>query len=426
MMQTVNPHDVQALGTPASAQERAACGRHVALLTGGGDRPYALGLARALTASGTRVDFIGSDDLDSPELHESPHVRFLNFRGSQTEAASRPKKAARVLRYYARLLRYAWGAEPTVFHILWNNKFEYVDRTLLMLYYKLRGKRVVLTAHNVNAGRRDANDSRLNRLTLRAQYRLADHLFVHTAAMKRELCDDFAVLERAVTVIPLGLNNAVPQTDLTAAAAKRRLGLHDGERAILFFGRMDRYKGLDILVAAFQRLAASDRRYRLVIAGKPGPGYDFDGIQRALGAGDARDRVIQRIGFVPDADTELYFKAADVVALPYTEVFQSGVLVLAYSFGLPVVAADVGSFREDIVEGATGFLCRPRDPGDLARALETYFASDLFATLDGRRADIRRYARHRYSWDVVSEATSAVYDALRATSHVTPSLHGER
>jgi D-inositol-3-phosphate glycosyltransferase len=100
--------------------------------------------------------------------------------------------------------------------------------------------------------------------------------------------------------------------------------------------------------------------------------------------------------------------------------------VLAYSFGLPVVAADVGSFREDIVEGATGFLCRPRDPGDLARALETYFASDLFATLDGRRADIRRYARHRYSWDVVSEATSAVYDALRATSHVTPSLHGER
>jgi glycosyltransferase involved in cell wall biosynthesis len=398
----------------APAARTAMSEREIALLTGGGDRPYALGLARALVASGIRVDFIGSDDLESAELRASPRLRFLNLRGSQAEDVSLPRKGARVLAYYARLLAYAWRAKPAVFHILWNNKFEYVDRTLLMLYYRLCGKRIALTAHNVNAGRRDGNDSRLNRLTLRAQYHLADHVFVHTAAMKRELCEDFAVPEGSVTVIPLGFNNAVPQTDLTAAAARQRLGVDEGDRTILFFGRMNRYKGLDILVAAFERLVARDRRYRLVIAGKPEPGYEggLADIQRALGSGDLRDRVIQRIGFVPDADTEVYFKAADVVALPYTEVFQSGVLVLGYSFGLPVIAADVGSFREDVVEGATGLLCRPRDPGDLARAVEAYFASDLYADLARRRADIRRYATDRYSWDVVSDATSAVYDAL--------------
>ena len=53
--------------------------------------------------------------------------------------------------YYAKLIRYAATAEPRIFHILWNNKFEYFDRTLLMLYYRLLGKKIVLTAHNVNA-----------------------------------------------------------------------------------------------------------------------------------------------------------------------------------------------------------------------------------------------------------------------------------
>ena len=58
-----------------------------------------------------------------------------------------------------------------------------------------------------------------------------------------------------------------------------------------------------------------------------------------------------RIESVPDAETELYFKAADVLALPYTHVFQSGVLFLGYNFGLPVIASDVASLREDVVEG---------------------------------------------------------------------------
>jgi glycosyltransferase involved in cell wall biosynthesis len=52
---------------------------------------------------------------------------------------------------------------------------------------------------------------------------------------------------------------------------------------------------------------------------------------------------------------EVYLKAADVMVLPYNEIFQSGVLFLGYSFGLPVIATDVGSFREEIVEGERGF-----------------------------------------------------------------------
>ena len=167
--------------------------QRVALLTGGGDKPYALGLAEALTLNNVSLEFVGSDELAVPEMLENPRIKFLNLRGDQQPGVGPMKKTFRVMRYYGRLIRYASTAGPKVFHILWNNKFQLFDRTLLMLYYKALGKRIVFTAHNVNAGKRDGNDSLLNRLSLRVQYRLSDHIFVHTEKMKNELRTEFKI-----------------------------------------------------------------------------------------------------------------------------------------------------------------------------------------------------------------------------------------
>jgi glycosyltransferase involved in cell wall biosynthesis len=385
----------------------------VALLTGGFDKPYAFGLATALASRDVRVDVIGSDDVDSPEMHTTPKLNFLNLWGSKQEA-SLGTKISRMLIYYARLIRYATVAEAKIFHILWNNKFQFLDRTLLMLYYKLLGKKIVLTAHNVNAGKRDSNDSLLNRSTLRVQYLLADHVFVHTEKMKRELLRDFGVHERTVSVIPFGINNSVPHTDLSPREAKQRLGIRGDERTILFFGAIRPYKGLEYLVDAFQQLAATHPEYRLIIAGEPRKGAEqyLDKIQRTINGHDNRGQVLQEIRYIPDEETELYFKAADVLALPYTHVFQSGVLFLGYSFGLPVVGADVGSVREEIIESRTGFLCRSYDSADLAKALEKYFESDLFKNLDSRRQEIREFANAKHSWDIVGKITRNVYTQL--------------
>jgi hypothetical protein len=79
----------------------------VALLTGGGDKPYALGLATSLTSEQIAVDFIGSDDLAVPELLGNRQINFLNLRGDQCPEASWMAKALRVLRYYAKLIIYA-------------------------------------------------------------------------------------------------------------------------------------------------------------------------------------------------------------------------------------------------------------------------------------------------------------------------------
>ena len=385
----------------------------ISLLTGGSDKPYALGLVTALTTERVLIDFVGSDDLDLPDLRNNLLVNFLNLRGDQNPGANLARKVARILTYYWRLIRYAATAKPKVFHILWNNKFELFDRTLLMLYYKLLGKELVLTAHNVNIRKRDCTDTWLNRFSLRVQYQLVDHIFVHTERMKRELLSDFGIQERKVSVIPFGINNTVPNTQLTSVGAKKNLGISSGEKTMLCYGQIAPYKGLEYLISAFTDLLKRDGNYRLIIAGKPkwNEIYWNQVVQQMIDRG-VRDRVIERIEHVPDEDTEVYFKAADVLVLPYTRIFQSGVLFLSYSFGLPVIAADVGSLKEEIIEGKTGFVFKPQDSSDLARVIGQYFESELFRELESQRVQIKAYANEQYSWTKVAKITSAVYSNL--------------
>ena len=391
---------------------KAAVTAPVALLTGGGDRPYAFGLATELMCKSVALDIIGSDELDSPEFHANEGVNFLNLRGDQSSNTGLLNKVKRVFLYYARLLRYAAGAKPDIFHILWNNKFEVFDRTLLMLYYRVLGKRIVLTVHNVNGKKRDGKDTWLNRLTLQLQYRQADHIFVHTEKMRRELRDDFGIDGSRVTVIPFGVNNDAPNTSLQPEEARYRLGIRQSEKVILFFGNIVPYKGLEYLVASFQQISALHHEYRLIIAGRATryPEY-WAGVRERIEQDVQEGRVLLRANFIPDEETELYFKAADVLVLPYRRIDQSGVLFLAYGFGLPVLAADVGSLKDDIVEGKTGFLFRPEDPIDLAKTIERYFKSELFA--NAHRQDIRDYAKRQHSWDIAGTATVGVYSSLQ-------------
>jgi D-inositol-3-phosphate glycosyltransferase len=393
-------------------------GIELGLLTGCKDRPYAFGLATALVSKGVYLDIVGSDEIDSAELHTTPNLRFLNFYGSQKKA-SFAGKLAKLLGYYAKLIGYAARSKPKVLHILWNNKFELFDRTILMMYYKALGKQIALTAHNVNQAKRDAKDTWVNRASLKIQYQLCDHIVVHTEKMKAELCEDFEVAEKAITVIRHPVNNAFPDTELTPAEAKRRLGLRDDEKVILFFGRIRPYKGIEYLLDALRLLLADEQgNYRLIIAGEPKKGsenYQRE-IEQSVQKSFHQGQVILRMQFVPDEETELYLKGADVLVLPYKDIFQSGVLFLAYSFGLPVVATDVGSFREEIVEGSTGFLCKPGDPADLAKAIEKYFTSDLYKNLRVRRRELKDYANANYSWDAVADLICNAYAKMLGRS----------
>lgn len=323
------------------------------------------------------------------------------------------RKLAGMIKVYLHLIRHVAVMDSSLLHVQWPYKFAFFDRTLLNLYYKFLGKRIVFTAHNVDAGARDGKQSWANRFSLRALYRLVDHIIVHTHRMKAQLAQDFGVAPDKVSVIPHGVMSAVPDSGLDREEARRRLSLSNSSRVILFFGLITPYKGVDLLVEAMGKIAAADPEAVLLIAGKikECPEY-WQKVVAAMDRLGLRDRIVTHLRHIPDEEVEIYLKAADVLVLPYRSIFQSGVLFLAYRFGLPVVATDVGSFREELDAAGAGFVCRVDDPDDMAATLRRYFDSPLYLNLVVTRGRIREYAERHYSWATIGAATAEVYSRV--------------
>jgi glycosyltransferase involved in cell wall biosynthesis len=386
----------------------------VSLLTGGDDPNYAIPLATSLADQGIEVEFIGNDDMQGFPSLKRENIKYLNLRGSQDPQASAYSKTARVLRYYQNLISYTLRTESRLFHILWLNKFDLLDRTIMNLFYKSNRKKLVFTAHNVNMLKRDGNDTWTNKTTLRVMYSILDHIFVHTDLSKDELVAEYRVVPSKVSVIPFGLNTYVPDTYLSKAEARARLGLGESEKVLLFFGQIAPYKGLDMLLEAMKILFSQQQKYCLMIAGRVKSGSEpyWQTLRPYLENDEVRSRILVNDKFIPDNDVPMFFRAADALILPYRAIYQSGPLSLAYRFGVPVLATRVGSFDRDVIPGITGLLSQPDSPRDLARVIEQYFGSELYLDGDQVRKRIRDIGSERYSWDRISQAIAQVYATL--------------
>lgn len=210
-----------------------------------------------------------------------------------------------------------------------------------------------------------------------------------------------------------GLNVRVPSTGLTQSEARERLKIDASSHVVLFFGKIDRYKGVNIAVDAFHQFAEKDSSALFLAAGEPKRGKTYmEELTQKAGSLLRSGKIRFDYRSIPADEVEVYCKAADCMVLPYRSIFQSGVLFLAYRFGLPVLAADVGNFREDIVEGETGYVCRPNDAGDLAEKMELFFASALYAGGETVRRKIREYTENKYSRDHIARDTRTLYERL--------------
>jgi len=388
----------------------------IALLTAGKDRHYVFGLLRAFQEKPIQVEVIGDDEMAKAAVMHTAHVDFYNLIGNQDVDTSLSQKVVRVLAYYARLVIYAARTDAKVFHIQWFRKFPYMERTLLNMYFKILGKKLVFTAHNVDGQARDGKSTVTNRLSLRFLYAIVDHILVHTAKMQQELIEEFDVAKEKVTVVPFGINDVIPESKLTRVQAKQHLSFRPDAKILLFFGTIVPYKGVEDLLSALAALIGADHPCRLIIAGpvwKEGVSY-WRQLEEMITAHRLSDYVRKEIRFtyLPDEDIGVFFKAADVSVLPYKRIYQSGVLALSYRQGRPVIAADVGSLHEDIVEGQTGLVFRAGDAADLAAKIRLYFASDLYRELDTRGRMIREYGDDHFSWATNVDRTCAVYESL--------------
>jgi D-inositol-3-phosphate glycosyltransferase len=385
----------------------------VSLLTGCMEPHYQLGLLSGLAPTGITIEAIGGDSMEGEEVFNAENIRLFNLRGSQDREAPPLEKVARILKYYLRLICYAISTESRVFHIQWFNKFILFDRTILNIYYKMLGKRLIHTAHNIDAQKRDNGASSfVNRVSLQLMYMAMDNIIVHTNKMKMELTKQFGIDSKKITVIPHGINSAVPKTDLTKSEARRSLGLDANDKVLLLFGNINPYKGIEYALLALDILKKKYSGLKLIIAGLIDSESYWSEIERVIDSKGLKKDLLEELRFIPDEEIEVFFKAADLMVLPYRDIFQSGVLFLSFSFGLPVVATDVGSLKEAVMDSGAGAVCRPYDPEDLSEKIDLYFQSELYRNQEDSRKKIIDYAMEKYSWKTIGMMTRDVYQKV--------------
>jgi D-inositol-3-phosphate glycosyltransferase len=382
----------------------------ISILNAGQQTDYLYGIVSGLSEIPSLEIEVVDSDSSVGVIDTFPRTTLFNLRGDNLSKQSLLIKAWHICQYYIRLLRYTARTQSEVFHIQWENSISLFDRTVLILYYKMFGKKIVYTAHNIDKDARDGRTAFLRRISLKVLYHLMDRVIVHTQKMKEEICSLFHVSPEKVVVILHGINNRIARRGLSQKEERAKLGIASTAQVILFFGQIDEYKGVEKLIDAASLLVRENPAVVLMIAGKPKRKLTYAAQLKSQAAKVLPERnVLFRLHFIPVDEVEMYFTAADCLVLPYKRIFQSGVLFLAYRFGLPIIATDVGSFREDVIEGVTGFICKPDDAGDMAEKLRLFFNSNLFRQREQTRTHIHEFAEQKYSWSTIGRQTYEVY-----------------
>jgi len=351
--------------------------------------PYDHALCGALARAGADVTLVTSafayGDVPQGAGYRVDHAFYA--RGPQTPGG-RARQAARLAQHVPDMLRYRRRAprEADVVHLQWLS-VQQLDQRLLP-----RGVPLVLTAHDVlprepTPGQRDAQ---------RRLYERVDAIVVHSEHGRARLVAELELDPAKVTVIPHGafthlldVPDAVPLTGELAGVSVP---------VVLLFGLLRPYKGIDVALEAWRGIEGAE----LWIVGLPR--MDVAPLKAAAPPGV---RFIER--FVPDTELAAFFARADVVALPYREIDQSGVLFTALAFGRPIVLSDVGGFAEVARTGAA-LLVPPGDPAALHAALAGLLGDEHARTSLGHAA--ARVAREDYGWDEIAAAHLELYARL--------------
>jgi glycosyltransferase involved in cell wall biosynthesis len=241
--------------------------------------------------------------------------------------------------------------------------------------------KVVFICHNVLPHEGSIVDRLLARLALgQGQY-----FILQSQKDLRNLKALLPDARAASTMHPLYEAHAWQAMD--GAEARKNLGLVGP--VVLFFGFVRKYKGLEYLIRAMPEVLRNVNARLLIVGEFWDAKAPYLQMIRELGL-EQSVTVVDR--YVPNEEVGMYFSAADVVALPYVDATQSGIVSLAYAFDKPVITTNVGGLPEAVTDGETGFIVPPRDHQALAAAIVKYFrdgcAPRFGVNVQARRGDL--------------------------------------
>ena len=237
-----------------------------------------------------------------------------------------------------------------------------------ILLARIWGIRLVYTVHNHNP--HEQPHPAWAGLVNRFIFHYADAIHVHDAVMAARIARRYG-RRRGVHVIPHGNYIGVYPDACTREDARERLGIDPAAFVYLFLGQVRQYKGIEDLLDAYEVI--QDDTAVLLIAGRArDESYGREVEETAA----QRQGVRLHLGFVPDDEVQYYMRAADVCVFPYHHVTTSGAAILAFSFGVPVIAPRAGCFV-DLIGGERGITYDTFRPGALAEALSMARYMDL-------------------------------------------------
>jgi len=194
---------------------------------------------------------------------------------------------------------------------------------------------------------------------------------------------------------------------ISKQAARKKLGISEEDKVILFFGFIRKYKGLDILLRAFERVIASRKieNLKLLIAGEFYE--DEKNYDQLLNDVQIKNSLILHTHFISNSDVKYYLCAADAVVQPYRNATQSGVTPLAYHFEKPMIVTNVGSLPALVPDGKVGLVAEP-EPASIAAAVVRYFELGENYFIPHLRSE-----KEKYLW---SKLTGAIFSLAQQST----------
>lgn len=187
--------------------------------------------------------------------------------------------------------------------------------------------------------------------------------------------------------------------------ARKKLGLNHNDQLVLFFGLIRKYKGLDMLLDAFDELKGKPD-IKLIIAGEfyedKQPYLDL------INRYGIQDRVILHDKFIANEDVKLYFSATDLVALPYRSATQSGVTQVSFHFEVPTLVTNVGGLGEIIPDKVAGYVVDSNGKA-IAEGITDYFDNNrMLSYTEGMKRE-----KQKYDWSIFVKEVIGLYQDLR-------------
>lgn len=192
---------------------------------------------------------------------------------------------------------------------------------------------------------------------------------------------------------------------LNKSDARKAFGIKDDVNLVLFFGLIRKYKGLDMLLDAFNELKENPT-INLLIAGEfyedKQPYLDL--IEKY----QIQKQVILHAKFIANEDVKLYFSAADLVALPYRTATQSGVTQVSFHFEVPTLVTNVGGLGEIIPHQKAGYVVDPNGKA-IAESIKDYFTNQrMLMFTEGMKQE-----KQKYDWKIFVNEVLDLYDSIK-------------